>query len=207
MGRITAVFWDVGGVVLSNGWDTHARLAACQKFALDCPEFEARHESLVDYLELGKMTLDDYLEQAVFYRPRDFGKDAFKAFMYSQSQAHVEVLPILERLAASRRYLMATLNNESRELHRYRVERFQLRNYFEVCFTSCYLGTRKPDPVMYRMALDISQRSPEECLMIDDREPNLAPARDLGMGTIHFENPKQLDNELQRRLPLVKEAA
>jgi putative hydrolase of the HAD superfamily len=206
MSSITALFWDVGGVVLSNGWNHDARRKACSKFGLDCENFEARHESLVEYLEVGRISLDEYLEQAIFYRHRRFSKDEFKAFIFHQSQPHLDVLPILERLVSSERYLMATLNNESRELNRYRIERFQLRNYFSAFFSSCFLGVRKPEEGIFRVALDVTQRSPEECLMIDDREENLAPAKRLGVRILHYRDARQLESELQRKLPLTKEA-
>jgi putative hydrolase of the HAD superfamily len=207
MSGITTMFWDVGGVVLSNGWDINSRRAACSKFGLDCRDFEAHHESVAEYLDLGRMSLDDYIEQTIFCHPRQFGKEEFKAFMFSQSQAHPDALAILERLAASGRYLIAALNNEARELNRYRIERFELQKYFSLFFSSCYLGARKPDANIYRMALDVTQRAGEECLMIDDREENLEAARRLGIETIRFENAKQLAGELERKLASAFRAA
>lgn len=207
MSGITALFWDIGGVVLTDGWDTDSRRKACAKFGLNWPDFEARHESLAEYLDLGRISLDDYLEQAVFYQPGRFSRDEFKKFVFAESRPHFEVLAILERLAASGKYFLAAINNESRELNRYRIERFQLRNYFVAFFSSCYLGVRKPDQAIYRIALDVTQRSPEECLMIDDREQNLETAQRLRIHTVHYQDAGQLETELRRKLAGMYRAA
>jgi putative hydrolase of the HAD superfamily len=117
--------------------------------------------------------------------------------MYAQSEALPDSLPLIGRLAQARTVFMATLNNESRELNLYRIEKFGLRNYFSAFFTSCYLGVSKPHPEIYRLALDIAQRQPEECVFIDDRSLNLECARRLGLHTIQFLNAGQMENDLR----------
>ncbi|HVB28468.1 MAG TPA: HAD family phosphatase [Terriglobia bacterium] len=196
MAEITALFWDVGGVLLTNGWDRHARRRAAQKFKLDWEDFEDRHELVVGRFETGRLSLDRYLDRTIFYRSRDFGKDGFKACMLDQSEPIEGTLEVVERLARSARYLMGTLNNESRELNHYRIEHFGLRQYFSVFMSSCFLGVKKPEDEMFRLALDLSQRKPEECLFIDDRELNVECAARLGLQTVHFENAAQLDRDL-----------
>ena len=118
--------------------------------------------------------------------------------MFAQSKPLPETLSIVERLAASRKYLMATLNNESLELNRYRIEQFGLRKHFTAFLSSCFLGVKKPEHTIYRLASQITQRAPDECLFIDDRALNLECAQLLGMRTIHYQNPAQLRQELQR---------
>jgi putative hydrolase of the HAD superfamily len=204
---ITALFWDLGGVVLTDGWDKDSRQRACSRFGLDCREFEARHQLVADYFETGRISLDHYLDQTVFCQPRRFRKDEFKRFLFAQSQAHPEVLPILERMAVSGRRLMVTLNNESLELSRYRIERFRLRDYFSAFLSSGFLGVKKPDEAIYRIALNVTQRSPEECLMIDDRQENLDTARRLGIHVIHYRDPRQLSYELQQMVAAAYYAA
>lgn len=198
MAEITALFWDVGGVLLTNGWDRAGRRRAADRFALDWEDFQDRHELLSSDFETARLSLDEYLQRTVFYRSRPFSRDEFKDFMFSQSQPQQETLTIVEHLARSNRCLMATLNNESLELNLYRIKQFGLREYFDAFFSSCFLGVRKPECGIYRLASQITQQPPEQCLFIDDRPLNLECARPLGMHTIHYENPEQLRQGLQQ---------
>ena len=151
-----------------------------------------RHRiSFPDY-EKGEMTLDAYLDHAIFYRARDFTKSQLVEFMFAQSTEKKDTRALLDELTASRRYFMATLNNESLELNSYRIRKFDLKRNFTAFFTSCYLGLRKPDPRIYQATLGIMQRAPEECVFIDDRPKNLEPAKALGMHAILFESAEQL---------------
>jgi putative hydrolase of the HAD superfamily len=196
MAEIKALFWDNGGVILTNGWDRHSRRAAVEKFHLDWNDFEDRHELMLDAFETGRASIDDYLHRTVFYHDRPFSSDDFKAFMFAQSQPYPEALAFLGQIARSRRFLVGSLNNESREINEYRIDKFALRDYFEAFFSSCYLGLRKPDPGIYKLALKITQQKPAECILIDDRGLNLEVARELGMQTILFKDLAQLRNEL-----------
>jgi len=196
--RITTIFLDVGGVLLTNGWDSVARRAAVAKFALDAVDFEARHEMAFPGYEAGKSTLNEYLEHTIFYVKRPFSPQEFTEFMYSVSRELPESRAVADRVAATGRYLMAALNNEGAELNDYRVKHFNLRRTFTAFFSSCYVGARKPNLPIYQMALNITQRRPEECLFVDDREPNVEPARQLGMNTIRFENAMQLVADLRK---------
>ncbi len=198
MGEITALFWDVGGVLLTNGWDTASRQQAAERFGLAWEEFEERHQLVVTPFETGRLTLDEYLERTVFYRPRRFGADDFKTFMFAQSRSHSATLAIVERLARTKRYFLAALNNESLDLNLYRIRQFGLRDYFTAFFSSCFLGVQKPEEAIFRLALQITQRTPEECLFIDDRPVNLECARQRGMTTIQYQDPAQLRDELGR---------
>lgn len=196
MAAITAMFFDVGGVMLSNGWDRPTRRLAAQHFHFDWDDLEERHELVVSAFETGRLTLDEYLDQTIFYCPQSFSREEFKAFMYAQSRPDLETLALAAELAAQRKYLMATLNNESAELNAYRIRQFHLRDSFTVFFTSCYLGLRKPDPRIYRLAADLTQRDLGECLLVDDRALNVDAARKVGMRAIRFENAAQLRREL-----------
>jgi putative hydrolase of the HAD superfamily len=194
--EITTLLWDLGGVLLTNGWDRDARRRAAEKFHLDWDEFEDRHELLLSAFETGKVSLSEYLQRTVFYRQRCFTPAEFEDFFYAQSQPLSESLAVLGELAAGGRYLNAALNNESLELNEYRVKRFHLADYFDAFFSSCYLACRKPDPKIYRLALYITQSAPEECIFVDDRGLNLECARELGMHTIQFQSASQLRSDL-----------
>jgi len=198
MSEIKAMFWDNGGVILTNGWDRPARQKAAEKFELNAVELEERHGLVFDAFETGRMTLDEYVRRTVFYRDRPFSPEEFKEFMFAQSRACPESLDLLGAIADSGRQLLAALNNEGRELNDYRIEKFSLRSYFSVFFSSCYLGVRKPDPRIFRLALEITQRKPEECVFIDDRVVNVESAREVGINAIQFQNAEQLRSDLAR---------
>ena len=198
MDKIEALFWDNGGVILTNGWDREARKRAAEKFHLDWDEFSDRHELMLNAFETGQANLDQYIQRTVFYRPRDFKPEDFKAFMFQQSQPFPEALEFCGKISASRKYIMAALNNESREINEYRIKQFKLKNYFEVFFSSCYLGVRKPDIAIYQRVMEIMQRQPSACVMIDDRELNLECARELGLQTIQVKNLDQLKQDLAK---------
>ena len=196
MSDVTALFWDVGGVILSNGWDRTSRAEAARNFGLDWEEFQDRHELAFPAFETGKITLDAYLQRTVFYRKRSFTREEFTEFMFSQSREYPESRAVLADVAATGKYLQATINNEPMEINERRIHQFNLRREFKAFFSSCYLGVRKPDEGIYKLALEVTQRSPDECLFIDDRELNLECAQHLRMRTIHFQNAEQLRRDL-----------
>jgi putative hydrolase of the HAD superfamily len=196
--KITALFWDVGGVLLSNAWDREQRQRTLREFNLDEVEFESRHEMLVSSFERGKITLQNYLERTVFYRPRSFTAEAFTQHMFSLSTPNPETLQLGKELSRSGKYLMSTINNESKELNLYRIQTFGLREIFSLFVSSCFVGLRKPEEGIYRLALEITQRPPEECCFIDDRPLNLDSASRLGMHVIQMKTAEQLRADLQK---------
>jgi putative hydrolase of the HAD superfamily len=196
MAAITALFFDLGGVLLTNGWDRNTRRQAAARFHVDWDTLEERHELVVADFETGRISLDEYLDRTVFHDTRPFSREEFKAYMFAQSQPDPDALAVAADLARAGTYLMATLNNESAELNAYRIQHFHLRDYFMVFFTSCYLGLRKPDPRIYRLATDLTQRDPGECVFVDDRPLNVDAARRTGMCAIRFEKAAQLRREL-----------
>lgn len=187
MSNIRAIFWDVGGVLLSNAWDRNERSKALDHFHLDAEEFHSRHEMLVSPLERGKITLDEYLDRTVFYVERPFTREVFRDYMFSLSQPFPEVLRFAKSLTQSGKYLMATINNESRELNNDRIQKFGLDAIFRVFVSSCYVGLRKPEREIYRLALEITHLTAEECCFIDDRAVNVEAAATLGMHTIQMQ--------------------
>ena len=194
--RLTTIFFDIGGVLLTDGWGHVSRRAAAERFGLDWDEYSDRHEKVAHTIEVNGLTLERYLDRAVFYRPRSFTREEFRDFIFAQSQPKPDSLKIVEELAESGRYFMATLNNEILELNLYRIQQFALRRCFSVFFSSCFLGVRKPDESIYRLVLQTTQRTPEECIFIDDREVNLECPRELGINTILFKDASQLRAEL-----------
>lgn len=195
--KITTMFWDIGGVILTNGWDRASRREAIANFHLDWDEFQDRHELSFSAFDSGHISLNEYLDRTIFYRARPFSKDDFVAFMFAQSREYPEARAALNRVAQSGKYLIGSINNEPLELNEYRIKKFDLRKDFLLFFSSCYVRARKPEELIYRVALEVTQRPPEECVFIDDRALNLEAPRRLGMHVIHYENVEQLGRELK----------
>jgi putative hydrolase of the HAD superfamily len=195
---IRAVFFDVGGVLLTNAWDRTERLAALEHFHLDEEEFHDRHEMVVSSFERGKITLDEYLDRTVFYRARAFTRDEFRDFMFSLSKPFPEVIEFAQKLADSGRYFMGTINNESRELNYYRIEKCGLRRIFRLFVSSCFVGFRKPERDIYRLALEMTQIPAPACCFIDDRALNLECAVKLGMQAIEMRSLPALREDLAK---------
>jgi putative hydrolase of the HAD superfamily len=195
--KITAVYCDVGGVLATNGLDHGERRQLVETFGLDFADFEGRHQMLSAAMDDGKLDLDQYLDRTIFYRARPFTEQAVREFIYAQSQPFPDSLAVIARVAKAGNVFLATLNNESRELNLHRIEKFGLRQYFSVFFSSCYLGVSKPHAEIYQLALDLSQRKAEECVFIDDRALNVESAQHVGLTTILFQNAKQMENDLR----------
>jgi putative hydrolase of the HAD superfamily len=200
LAKISALFWDVGGVLLSDAWDREQRQRSLKQFGMDEDEveFESRHEMLVSSFERGKISLQDYLERTVFYRPRSFTIEVFTQHMLSLSQPYPDTLRLAKELTQSGRYLMSTINNESKELNLFRIQTFGLREIFSLFVSSCFVGLRKPEEGIYRLALEITQKPPGECCFVDDRPLNLDSASKLGMHVIQTKNAEQLRGDLQK---------
>lgn len=195
---ICAIFWDVGGVLLTNAWDRTQRATALEHFHLNEEEFHDRHELVVSSFECGKITLEEYLDRTVFYRARPFTREAFRDYMFSLSQPFPDVLDFAQRLRNSGKYFMGTINNESRELNDYRIEKYGMRKIFQLFVSSCFVGLRKPEKEIYRLALEVTQIPAEQCCFIDDRALNLECAVKLGMHTIEMQTLEQLRGDLAK---------
>ena len=199
MTEISTILWDVGGVLLTNGWDHLERAAVLEQFGLDKPAFEQRHEVANDPWEKGLMTGEQYLQQTVFYEPRSFTPEAFLEQMKRRSVLLPNTaMRILQDLAASDEVSLVMLNNEAKDLNDYRIDEFELDRYFDAFLSSCYVGLRKPDPKFFAMALDVLQRNPEEVAFIDDRQGNCDAAKALGIHAIRYQNEAQCVQALEQ---------
>jgi len=200
--ELTHIFFDIGGVLGSNGWDHEQRERAIQKFDLNSEDFEWRHKEVVSDWEEGRITLDEYLDIALFHTPRGFSRAEFVEFMYSESVPDEATIEIARTLSRHARYTMMTLNNESEELNMHRIEKFGISQIFEAFLSSCWLGVRKPLRRCYHRALGIAHVGPDATLFIDDRQQNLISASTLGMNVLHFTSAVQLRSDLERLLDL-----
>jgi putative hydrolase of the HAD superfamily len=193
---ISHLFFDVGGVLGSSGWGSVARAAAVARFGLDATDFDRRHREVVGQFEEGRVSLDEYLDCTIFDVPRPFAREEVKAFIRAQSRPNEETIAIARALAATGRYRLMTINNESAELNAFRLRHFGLAPIFTAFFSSCWLGVAKPARRIYELALAISQAEAAQAVLIDDRQQNLAPARALGMQVIRFTTADRLRRDL-----------
>ncbi|MEP6711913.1 MAG: HAD-IA family hydrolase [Ferruginibacter sp.] len=183
---ITTIFTDIGGVLLTNGWDRTARKKAIEKFSLDAAETEERHHLTFDTYEVGKLTLDEYLERLVFYKKRNFTPEAFKQFMMKQSKPYPEMIALLKALKERYHLKVAVVSNEGRELNNYRINKFGLNTFIDFFISSSFVHFRKPDADIFRLAVDVAQTPKQHLLYIDDRPLFVQVAAAEGIkGIIH----------------------
>ncbi len=198
MKNITTLFFDVGGICLTNGWDHVSREKSTKEFSLDYEQMERRHKPVFKDFEKGKLSLDEYLNKVVFFKERTFSKIDFIEFMYQQSQKIETTFEILDELISQKNYHLATINNESLELNKYRVNKYNLDKYFKCFFSSCYLGVRKPEAEIFNKALKIFHKDPEECLFVDDREENYRTAKNIGLNAVLIDDVSNLADLLKK---------
>src|SRR5436309_13608226 len=196
LAEITTVFSDIGGVILTNGWDRNSRREGANTFHLNWEEFQDRHDLTFPAFDAGQITLNEYLDRTLFYCTRPFSREEFTAFMFAQSKEYPETRAILDIVTNTKKYFVGAINNEPLELNQYRIEAFDLRRNFLVLFSSCYVRARKPEETIFRVALEVTQRPPEQCLFIDDRPLNLERPGKLGMNTILHQGAEQLRLQL-----------
>lgn len=183
--QITALFLDLGGVLLTNGWDRQARELAANTFGLDRKEMDERHHLTFDTYEAGKITLEQYLGRVIFYEKRSFTEQEFRDFMFAQSKPYPEMIDLVRTLKAQYKLKIAVVNNEGRELNERRIHNFKLDSFVDFFISSCIVHVRKPDEDIYRIALDIAHVPPERVAYLDDRLMFVQVAETLGIRGVH----------------------
>jgi len=200
--EIRAIYWDIGGVLLTNGWDHEERARVLQQFAIPRDEYETRHPDANDRWERGELSDEEFLKQTVFFKERSFTPAEFIRAVREQSKwlpgGAKNVIAALRKTNGlnSGGLKMAMLNNESGPLNDYRIESFGLAQYFDGFFSSAYLGMRKPEPRMFRAGAAMLHFKPEECAFVDDRENNCAAAAGVGMHAIQYKGEEALKDAL-----------
>ena len=199
MEKIKVLFSDIGGVLLTNGWGHESRQAACRHFNIDYDEMDHRHNFIFNVYEIGKISLDAYLDTAVFYQQRNFSKKEFIDFMYSCSVELPETLAWLKKWKTDHSVIkVISINNEPKELNQYRIKKFQLHEFFDAFISSHEVGMRKPDPGIFELAIGIAQAGPSECIYFDDRPMLVKAAAKTGLQSyVHtsFEDTKKIIEE------------
>jgi len=181
---ITCVFLDVGGVLLTNGWDHHARKRAATNFGIELAELENRHHLTFDTYEEGKLTLEEYLRRVIFYRKRPFTRAQFRRFMFAQSQPCPDMIELIARIKAQHGLRIAVVSNEARELNEYRIRRFKLSGLVDFFVSSCFVHVRKPDVDIFRLALDIAQVPAQHVVYVENTPMFVQIAEGLGIRSI-----------------------
>jgi len=187
---ITALFLDIGGVLLTDGWDHHARKRAATHFKLELPEMEDRHHLTFDTYEEGKLTLQEYLGRVVFYEERPFTPDQFRRFMFAQSKSYPEMIELIRQLKAKYGLKIAVVSNEARELNAYRIRKFKLAGFVDSFVSSSFVHVRKPDADIFRLALDIAQVPARQVVYIENTPMFVQVAEGLGIQSILHTNYK-----------------
>ncbi|MGA3193778.1 MAG: HAD family phosphatase [Terriglobales bacterium] len=181
---ITTIFVDVGGVLLTNGWDHHARRRAAKNFNLPWAEMEERHRLVFEIHEEGKVTFEDYLDWVVFYKKRPFTRAQFRHFMFAQSKPYPKMIDLVAQLKARYGLKVAVVSNESRVVNAYRIREFKLDRFVDTFVSSCFVHIRKPDVDIFRLALDIVQAQPQNVAYIENTPMFVEIAEGLGIRSI-----------------------
>ena len=181
---ITTLFVDIGGVLLTNGWDHHARRRAANKFNLKWAAMEDRHGLNFAAHEEGRVTFEQYLSRVIFFQKRSFTRSQFRLFMFAQSKPYIKMIEMVRNLKARYGLRIAVVSNESREVNAYRIRKFKLGGFVDTFISSCFVHARKPDIEMFRLALDIAQASPRQVLYIENTPMFVQIAESLGIRSI-----------------------
>jgi putative hydrolase of the HAD superfamily len=181
---ITALFLDIGGVLLTDGWDHHARKRAAANFKLELTEMEDRHHLTFDTYVEGKLTLDEYLSRVVFHQKRPFTRAQFRRFMFAQSKPYPRMIELVRKLKAKFGLKIAVVSNEGRELNAYRIQKFKLDGFVDAFISSCFVHVRKPDADIFRLALDIAQAPIRQVVYIENTPMFVQIAEGLGIRSI-----------------------
>jgi putative hydrolase of the HAD superfamily len=199
--NIKILFFDVGGILLTNGWGRDSRKLACEKFGLEQAEVNELHNFIFNVYEIGSITLDEYLDTVIFNHPRDFVREDFKEFMFAQSVVLGDTLAWLKEWKKDCGFRIISLNNEGKELNDYRVKKFKLHECFDAFVSSCEVKMRKPDPGIWQLGLGIAQASPQQCVYFDDRMMFVNTAQKLGIRSFQhtdFETTKKILEDLKK---------
>lgn len=184
--RPTCLFVDIGGVLLTNGWEHQSRERAAAHFALEAADFEQRHRTVFTTYEEGRMTLEDYLTLVVFHRKRPFTRAEFRRFMFAESAAYPEMLALVARLKARYALTVVAVSNEARELNAHRIRAFRLDRLIDTFVSSCFIHRRKPDTSVFTLALDLAQAKPGQVVYVENTPLFVDIAATLGIrGVVH----------------------
>lgn len=178
---IETLFVDIGGVLLTDGWSHEFRKRAIREFNLDPEEMEVRHSMTFETFEIGKLTIEEYLNLVVFYQPRSFTQAQFQEFMFARSKSDSKMIELIRKLKKKYGLKIIVVSNEARELNAHRIQKFRLNEFVDAFISSCYVGFRKPDADIFRLSLDVAQVTAEQVLYIENTQMFVQIAEGLGI--------------------------
>lgn len=193
---ITTLFLDIGGVLLTNGWDTALRKKTAAHFGVDYEELDHRHRVTYDTYEEGKMPLETYLQQIIFYEPRPFKPADVKKFILEEARPYEDVIGLVKKLKVIYNLRIAVVSNEGREIAEDRIHRFHLKDFVDFFIVSAFVHFRKPDLDIYRLAMDVAHVKPDEVAYIDDRPLLCEVAASLGIHSVLNRNEAETRQKL-----------
>jgi len=182
--RFRMLYSDIGGVLGTNGWDSRLRDSLCAEFGLEVDEIERRHHLMFDSFERGFLTFEEYLSRVIFFAPREFTLEKVRDFAFEASRPWSENIEFFRRLRTASRLGFALISNEGQGITRHRIKKFGLRELCDFMVISHFTGFRKPDPEIWKLALDLAQVEASESIYVDDREIFVEAARELGFTAI-----------------------
>ncbi len=194
----STLFLDIGGVLLTNGWDHHSRLLAAKEFGLNHEELNERHHLTYDTYESGKLSLREYLDRIVFYEKRNFSHEEFRDFIFGQSKPYPDMIELVKSLKKKYGLKVGVISNEGREVNEYRITTFRLGEFVDFFVSSCFVHFRKPDLDIYRIALDVAHVAPDAAVYVDDRPMFAQVAAGLGLSSIIHTGYESTKSELGR---------
>ncbi len=198
MTNIKALFLDIGGVLLTNGWDHPLRQKAADVFGLEFTEMNKRHSLIFDTFESGKMSFDDYLNYVIFYEKRNYSPQDVKQFIFESAKAYPEMIALIKKIKKQHNLKVALVSNEGKEIAIDRIQRFELASFADFYVISGFVQLRKPDKDIYHLAIDIAQIAPENIAYLDDRPYLIEVAKSLGFNAIHHRDAVTTESELNR---------
>ncbi len=156
----------------------------------------AKHPTAWIAFEEGRLDEEAFLD-GFFRDGREFDRAGFLAHL----RAGYRWLPGMEALLAELRGAGVPMHALSNYPTWYRAieEDLGLGRFLAWSFVSCETGLRKPDLRAYTHAVEELGVPAADCLFVDDREENVAAAREAGMDAVRFTGADALREELARR--------
>ncbi|MFC2049367.1 HAD family hydrolase [Chlamydiota bacterium] len=204
MSIIQALFLDIGGVLLTNGWDHALRKATAEAFQVDYDEMDSRHQLIFDTYETGKMTFDEYLKKVIFFVDRPYSMQDVKQYIFGAAKPYEDMIALVKEVKERHNLKVGVVSNEGRELAVDRIHRFNLPSFVDFFVVSSFVHFRKPDPDIYHLAIDVVQVPPSKIAYIDDRKLLIEVGKGLGLQGIHHTGCKSTESALNHLLNVLE---
>lgn len=193
---IRAVIFDLGGVLLRTE-DRAPREQLARSLGMTYDELS---QLIFNSESARSATLGKITKQAHWVKVRDMlklSRDEFTRVspaFWGGDKMDENLIAYLRSLRS--KYRTALLSNAWDDLRENIESRWKIADAFDEIIISSEIGIAKPDPLIYRIALERLGVDPEEVVFVDDFIENVEAARSVGMIGIHFTSPEQARLEL-----------